>query len=101
MLRQLPLTFAFAEMTSLEITALGVTKAQGLEKLADYLGISVEEAIAIGDEDNDRTALEAVGFAVAMGNVERGIKTLCDAVTDDNEYNGVGKAIQKYCMGYA
>lgn len=98
MLKELPLTFAFAEGSSLEMTAPGVTKASGLRKLTEHLGISMEETIGIGDADNDRAALEAVGFSVAMGNAEESIKQLCDAVTADNLNNGVGRAIRKYCL---
>lgn len=96
MLKDFPLTFAFAEGTSLEMTARGVTKAAGLKELAKYLGISMEETLAIGDADNDRAVLEAAGISVAMGNAGREIKEICDAVTGDNDHNGVGEAIRKY-----
>ena len=97
-LKGLPLSFAFAEGTSLEMTAHGVTKAAGLHELAKYLGISMEETLAIGDADNDRAVLEAAGFAVAMGNAKREIKEICAAVTGDNDHNGVGEAIQRYAL---
>lgn len=96
MLKDLPLAFAFAEGASLEMTARGVTKAAGLKELAKYLGISMKETLAIGDADNDRTVLEAAGISVAMGNADRKIKEICDAVTGDNDHNGVGEAIRKF-----
>lgn len=95
-LRHLLLSFAFVEETNLEITADGVTKAEGLKELVRYLGISMEETIAIGDADNDRAMLEAAGLAIAMGNAQRDIRELCDTVTGDNDHNGVGEAIWKY-----
>lgn len=39
--------------------------------------------------------LEAVGLSVAMGNGAQDIRALCDAVTADNDHNGVGDAIRK------
>lgn len=96
-LKHLPLSFAFAEGASLEMNAAGVTKASGLRALAGLLGISMQNTIGIGDADNDRAMLEAVGLSVAMGNGAEDIRALCDAVTDDNDHNGVGKAIRKYC----
>lgn len=96
-LKHLPLSFAFAEGASLEMNAEGVTKASGLRALTEYLGISMAETLGIGDADNDRAMLEAVGLSVAMGNGAADIKALCGAVTDDNDHNGVGKAIRKYC----
>lgn len=77
------------------MNAAGVTKASGLQALADRLGISMADTVGIGDADNDRAMLEAVGLSVAMHNGAEDIKALCDAVTDDNDHNGVGKAIRK------
>ena len=57
----------------------------------------MEETLGIGDADNDRAVLEAVGFAVAMGNAEPKIRAVCDAVTADNDHNGVGIAVRRYC----
>lgn len=93
-LKQFPLTFAFAEKTSLEMTALQVTKATGLERLAERLQIPISQIVGIGDADNDRDMLRKVGFSVAMGNASDTIKDGCDFVTKDNDHNGVGAAIQ-------
>lgn len=93
-LKQLPLTFAFAEETSLEMTAQSVTKATGLEHLAEYLKVPVSQVAGIGDADNDRDMLNKVGFSVAMGNASDDIKDHCDFITKDNDHNGVGEAIQ-------
>jgi Cof subfamily protein (haloacid dehalogenase superfamily) len=94
-LRHLPLSFARAEETSLEMTASGVSKALGLQKLAEHLGIPMEETASIGDSDNDSAVLRAAGLSVAMGNAEDKIKEMCDMITDDNDHNGVGKAIRQ------
>ena len=48
--QHLPLTFAQAEKTSLEMTAPGVSKALGLESFAEHLGIPMEETAGIGDK---------------------------------------------------
>lgn len=97
-LKHLPLSFAFAEGASLEMNAQGVTKASGLQALGSHLGISMAQTMGIGDADNDRAMLEAVGLPVAMGNAAQDIKHLCRVVTADNDHNGVGKAIRKYCL---
>jgi hydroxymethylpyrimidine pyrophosphatase-like HAD family hydrolase len=77
------------------MTAPGVSKALGLEKLAEHLGIPMEETAGIGDADNDSAVLRAVGLSIAMGNAEDKIKEMCDMTTDDNNHNGVGKAIRE------
>lgn len=97
-LKHLPLSFAFAEGASLEMNAAGVTKASGLQALTAHLGITMAETVGIGDADNDRAMLEAVGLSVAMGNAADDIKALCDVTTADNDHNGVGEAIRRYCL---
>jgi Cof subfamily protein (haloacid dehalogenase superfamily) len=94
-LKHLPLQFALAETTSLEMTAQGVNKGSGLRKLAEYLGIPMTQTVGIGDSDNDRDMLAAVGLSVAMGNALKDIQCACDQVTQDNEHNGVGQAIRR------
>ena len=58
--------------------------------------IPMINVMAIGDGNNDRDMLKAAGFSVAMGNAWEDMKASCDAVTEDNDHNGVGKAIRKY-----
>ena len=94
-LKDLPLCFATVGDTILEMTAPGVSKAFGLNSLTRYLGISLKETAGIGDSDNDREMLSAVGLPIAMGNAEEEILKMCKMVTDDNDHNGVGKAILK------
>ncbi len=94
-LKHLPLTFATVGDTILEMTAPGVSKAFGLEILTNRLGITFENCVGIGDSDNDREMLSAVGLPVGMGNAEKEILAMCKMVTADNDHNGVGKAICK------
>ena len=62
----LPLQLAIAETTSVESTALGVTKAKGLEALCAHVGCSLDECIAVGDANNDLEVMRAAGLAIAI-----------------------------------
>ena len=93
-LKHLPLEFAYAEKTSLEMNAKGVTKGMAMLKLAELLGVPASETMAIGDADNDRDMLKRAGFSVVMGNAKQSIKKLADMITKDNDHNGVGYAIR-------
>ena len=93
-LSSLALTLADAEGGSLECSAQGVSKALGLEQLCDYLGISMEQVVAVGDAPNDAAALEAAGCAVAMGNADPSVKKLADLVVADNDHDGIVEAIE-------
>ncbi len=96
-LSALPLSFICSEASTLEITAKGVSKASGLSMLGLCLGIPLKSVMAIGDGNNDLSMLRSVGTAIAMGNAGPELKAVCDYVTDDNDNNGVGKAIRRFC----
>ena len=97
-LKNLNLGFTFSEETSLEINAKDATKGNGLLALSSYLGIPISQIIGIGDGNNDYSFLKIVGLPIAMGNANENIKNISKYITDDNNNNGCGKAIRKYCL---
>ena len=98
-LRQVPgIALVDGGFANLEFTAAGVSKATGLQFLADHLGLTLAQTMAIGDSENDAEMLRAAGLGVAMGNAYPQVKALADAVTADNESEGVAQAIQKYLL---
>lgn len=98
-LKQVPgIVLVDGGFANLEFTAQGVSKATGLQFLTGYLGLSMEQVMAIGDSGNDAEMLRAAGLGVAMGNACPEVRLLADAVTADNESDGVAKAIRKYLL---
>ena len=97
-LRDLELELVYAEETSLECSALGVTKGLGLQKLCEFLNIPMEQTIAVGDADNDIDILKAAGLSIAMGNANETVKGICDVVVSDCDHDGCAEAIQKYLI---
>ena len=78
-----------------EIMNRGVNKAESVKLYCDHLGISPEEAIAIGDNYNDIEMLEAVGLGVVMGNAPEEIKRRFSFITDDFDHDGVAVALER------
>lgn len=91
----LPLTLANAENTSVECSALGVSKGRGLTALAGLLGMDVADVVAVGDSDNDTEALKVAGMPVAMGNASASARQLARMVVADNDHDGIVEAIDK------
>lgn len=87
-----------AETTSLEYAPKGISKAHGLRVLCEHLGLDIGRTAVIGDAQNDTEILQAAGFSIAMGNAAPEIQALADAVTLDNDHNGVVAAIRKYIL---
>ena len=79
-----------------EISKAGVSKKEGLEFLASYLGTSLEHTMAMGDSENDYSMINAAGIGVAMGNASDDVKAIADYITTSNEENGVGEAIKHF-----
>jgi Cof subfamily protein (haloacid dehalogenase superfamily) len=57
------------------------TKGIGLAALCDALGVSMSEAAAYGDAENDIPMLTAVGHGAAMKNAEPAVKEAAERVT--------------------
>ena len=73
----------------LEVMDKSVSKATGIEVLLKHYGISLDEAIAFGDNYNDTEMLQLIPKSVAMANSPDEIKKIASAVTDSNENGGI------------
>jgi len=83
---------------NIEITKNGASKGKAIEILANYYNIKKEEIIAIGDSDNDLSAIEFAGMGVAMGNANESVKKKSNFVTDTNDNDGVAKVIDQFIL---
>lgn len=91
-------TYLSGGFANLEITKTGTTKGTGLRVLADTLGISIDETMAVGDTGNDLDIIKTAGIGVAMGNAIEEVKKAADFVTASNEEDGVAYAIRKFAL---
>lgn len=80
-----------------EISRKDVDKWNAIKYLLDRLDIKKEELIAIGDNINDKEMIINAGLGIAMGQSMPEIKQIADYITEDNDNEGVKKAIEKYC----
>lgn len=67
-------------------------KGRGVEKVAEYYGVPMEETYGFGDSMNDVTMIDAAGVGVCMENGSESLKEHSDfvipAVEDDGLYKG-------------
>ena len=71
-----------------------VSKGRALKFIADKLGLSVEDFVAIGDSENDVEMLEVVGFGIAVANAHEKLKEVADLVTSKPNGDGVVEALE-------
>ncbi len=79
-----------------EIANKQATKGNAIKFLAKKFGFSINEVMAIGDQNNDIEMVETAGIGVAMGNGTEQIKQKADYITDTIENDGFVKAVDKY-----
>nr|WP_306296223.1 Cof-type HAD-IIB family hydrolase [Bacillus amyloliquefaciens] len=80
----------------LNIVPKGVSKESGLSMVAADLGLSMEEVVAIGHQEDDLPMIELAGLGVAMGNASNELKRKADWVTRSNDEQGVAYMIKEY-----
>ncbi len=91
-------TVVFSAPFFLEFLNKNTNKGKALEALAKYLNISADEVMAIGDEENDLSMLEYATHKVAMGNANKKLKDIATFISDTNNEDGVGKAVEKLIL---
>ncbi len=92
------LTGVLSWSDALDITAAGSSKGLGLTRLADYLGIGLEEIAAFGDNDNDVSLLTAAGLGIAMANASEAAIAASQLMTDSHCASGVAAGFRKYIL---
>lgn len=103
-LRKKLLPIASIEITSsdvnnIEVMENGISKGSGVQILAQHYGFSIEECIAIGNDQNDISMIESAGLGAAMKNSSQDIKSKADYVTlNDNNNDGIAEVINKFVL---
>lgn len=80
----------------IEIVPGGHSKATGIQKVSELLGISHENTFAFGDSANDLEMLRFVAHGIAMGNGTREAKSAAEYITADIEENGIRQGLRHY-----
>ncbi|MEJ7834430.1 MAG: HAD family hydrolase [Nocardioides sp.] len=80
----------------LDLSAVGVTKASGLEHVATRLGLTSADVLAIGDGRNDIEMLQWAGRGVAMGQAVQEVIDAADDVTVSVYEDGAAVELERY-----
>jgi len=78
----------------LDVMPKGTSKMEALKILANYYGVSRNEIIAFGDQDNDLEMLKYAGYAITTSNGVESVKQIADYVSKDHNESGVAYAIE-------
>lgn len=82
--------------TMIEFVKRGNTKARGMEQILAELGMSRQDAVAIGDSENDLPMFELAGTTVCLGDGVAALKARADYITDPVMEDGVYNALKHF-----
>ena len=89
-------TYLIHNSSVLDIVLNLHTKASGIGKMCEALGIDRADTFAVGDSVNDLAMLEYAGVGIAMGNGSTEAKAAADYVTADLQDDGIYRAMMNY-----
>lgn len=78
----------------LEFASPDVTKASGMEFVAEHLGLARERTVAFGDGENDVELLEWAGYGVAVANAHERVLAVADMVCPRDTEEGVAQVLE-------
>lgn len=79
-----------------EIVPKGYSKATGIQFLADYFNVPIENTYAVGDSTNDLSMLKFAKIGIVMGNSPENVTKYADYVTDSIMDNGIYNAMKHF-----
>lgn len=83
---------------STDVLPAGGSKAEGIKRMTDQLGINMKDVYAFGDGLNDIEMLKAVGTGIAMGNALDEVKGAADVITASVNDNGIWEGLKKLSL---
>ena len=79
-----------------EISPYGETKGRAVEFLAKHFGVPIDKTIAVGDNLNDLSMIEAAGIGACVGNGVDELKRAADYVSLPSSEGGIAQIIARY-----
>jgi Cof subfamily protein (haloacid dehalogenase superfamily) len=80
----------------LEFAAPEVTKAAGLDFLAEHVGFTRARTVAFGDGENDIELVGWAGYGVAVANAHDRVKEVADFVCPSVDEQGVAQVLEAF-----
>ncbi len=87
-----------SQLYYLDVTHPQANKGEAARRLAELLGVAVDEMACIGDMSNDIAMLDVAGLAIAMGNGTEEVAEAAHYVTQTNEQEGWAIAVEQLIL---
>lgn len=84
-----------AEGKLIQIMDTASTKWNGIKTMLEAVGVSPDEAVYFGDDNDDIEPIKNCGVGVAVSNAIDGVLAAADFITESNDMDGVAQYIGK------
>ena len=78
------------------VKSTAVSKGQGLERVADALGLATTDFVAIGDSENDVSTFGVAGESYAVANADAAARKAADVVLEESYMDGTVGVLAEY-----
>ena len=93
-------TYATATHDNLiQIMDYTATKWNGIEYVLQQYGISADETVYFGDDNDDIEPIQKCGIGIAMSNAIDEVKTVANDITLSNDEDGVAVWLERFILG--
>lgn len=83
----------------LEFCPKDVNKGMGVQYMAEFLNIPIENTVAVGDARNDISMIQRANVGVAVKNGMQELKQVADYITEhDYRHGAVAEVIEKFIL---
>lgn len=79
----------------INIVESSVSKGNAIRQLCNLLNVNISDTIAFGDDLNDLSMLQTVGYGVAMGNSNEKLKKVAKQIITDNNTAAIASILHK------
>lgn len=96
-----PVNQVLSQADYLEVLPPGISKGRALVALAEEVGVPLHQTVAVGDNLNDLTMLEAAGLGVAVEGSPPELLAVAGWVCPPPEREGVRQVIERFFLSEA
>ena len=79
----------------MQIMNTSATKWNGIKQMLTSFGISPEDAVYFGDDNDDIEPIKHCGLGVAVSNAIPAVLAVADKIIDTNDNDGVARFIKE------
>lgn len=90
--------YTVADGHLVQIMSKKATKWSGIQSMLQFFGISPDDAVYFGDDQDDIQPIQMCGTGVAVSNAIPAVTRAADNITSSNDQDGVARYIEEHIL---